>query len=151
MPQSFAQIYLHIVFSTKSRQRFLIADQLREQLHAYIVGICKYQDSPALVVGGTEDHIHLLCCLDRQKTVANLIRDVKSGSSKWVKQQNKNLHHFEWQAGYGAFSISPSHLETLKRYIANQMEHHHKESFQDELRRLFQKYNVDFDERYVWD
>ena len=151
MPQSFAQIYLHIVFSTKSRQRFLIADQLREQLHAYIVGICKCQDSPALVVGGTEDHIHLLCCLDRQKTVANLIRDVKSGSSKWIKQQNKNLHDFEWQAGYGAFSISPSHLETLKRYIANQMEHHHKESFQDELRRLFQKYNVDFDERYVWD
>ena len=103
------------------------------------------------MVGGTEDHVHLLCCLDRQKTVANLIRDVKSGSSKWIKQQNPRLRDFEWQTGYGAFSISPTHLIMLKQYIANQMEHHHKESLQDELRRLFRKYDVNYDERYVWD
>jgi len=151
MPQSFAQIYLHIVFSTKTRQRFFIAAPFREQLHAYIAGICNNQDSPAIVVGGTEDHVHLLCCLDRQKTVANLIRDVKSGSSKWIKQQNPRLRDFEWQTGYGAFSISPTHLIMLKQYIANQMEHHHKESLQDELRRLFRKYDVNYDERYVWD
>jgi len=93
----------------------------------------------------------LLCCFDRQKTIAGLVRDVKSGSSKWLKQQYPHLRDFEWQAGYGAFSISPSHKEILKRYIANQMEHHRKESFQDELRRLLKKYGVDFDERYVWD
>ena len=104
----------------------------------------------AIIVGGAEDHIHIACSFPRQLTVSNFMRDLKRESSKWIKTQRTDLASFAWQDGFAAFSLSPSHLETIKVYIANQMEHHRKESFQDEMRRVFQKYNVTFDEKYVW-
>ena len=134
MSQSLVQVYLHIVFSTKDRRPFLRDQMLRERTHAYLAGICKNQGAPSLKVGGTADHVHILCRM-----------------SKWVKQQSPHASSFYWQAGYGAFSVSPSHADALVEYIENQEEHHRRESFQDEFRRLCEKYGIELDERYAWD
>jgi REP element-mobilizing transposase RayT len=151
MSQSLSQIYLHIVFSTKNRKRYLQDKHLRAKTHAYLAGICKNLDSPALLVGGVEDHAHLLCRFSKNITVAVFLRELKRDSSKWIKTESDQVPDFHWQAGYGAFSISPSHTGVLKEYIARQEEHHRSESFQDEFRRLCTKYGVPIDERYVWD
>ncbi len=150
MPQSLAQIYLHIVYSTKDRRPFLADLELRERTHAYLAGICRNHDSPAIIIGGVQDHVHLLCRLGRTITIADLVRELKRDSSKWAKEQAPGLGLFQWQAGYGTFSVSPSHVEPLKRYIARQDDHHRRESFQDEFRRLLNKYGIEYDERYVW-
>jgi len=151
MPQSLVQIYLHIVFSTKLRQPFLKDKEFRERTHAYLAGACKNMHCPALIVGGVEDHIHILCRFGKEIAVSDFNRDLKRESSKWVKEEQPALADFYWQAGYGAFSISPSHTEPVQRYIANQEEHHRQETFQDEFRRLCKKYGLEIDERYVWD
>jgi REP element-mobilizing transposase RayT len=151
MPQSLAQIYLHLVFSTKHRHAFLKDEELRQRVHAYLVGICKNLDCPSLKTGGVADHVHILCRFGKGAELKNLLRDLKRDSSKWVKTQEPRLADFHWQLGYGAFSISPSHVEALKQYIANQEEHHRQETFQDEFRHLCRKYRLDIDERYVWD
>ncbi|MEZ6054516.1 MAG: IS200/IS605 family transposase [Planctomycetaceae bacterium] len=151
MPQSLAQIYLHIVFSTKDRRPFLQNESLRDELHKYLGGICRKLGAPSLIIGGVEDHVHLLCRFSRTLTVADLVRDLKRDSSKWIKPKEAGVKTFDWQSGYGAFSVSPSHVEALTVYIANQIEHHRSETFQDEFRRLCQKYGVAVDERYVWD
>lgn len=119
-------------------------------LHAYLAGICSNQKSPALIVGGVEDHVHLLCRLGKTIDISTLIRETKKDSSEWVKSE-LSIPNFYWQSGYGAFSISPGHVEQLTDYIANQEEHHRRESFQDEFRRLCKKYGLEIDERYVWE
>lgn len=152
MAQSLANVYLHIVYSTKDRVPFLKDKKLREETHAYLSGACKNLDSPSLQVGGSVDHVHILCTLSRKYTISDLIRELKRESSKWVKTKGSPfLTDFHWQSGYGVFSVSPSHLGALRKYIANQNEHHVKETFQDEFRRLLQKYNIDYNEKYVWD
>jgi REP element-mobilizing transposase RayT len=151
MSQSLTQIYLHLVFSTKNREPFFRDSALRAATHAYLGGVCRNLDSPSLIVGGIEDHVHLLCRLSKTLSVAELIRELKRDSSKWLKEQGAALSSFYWQAGYGAFSLSPSHVEPVRRYIATQEEHHRRETFRDEFRRLLRKYGVDYDERYVWD
>jgi putative transposase len=147
MPQSLAQIYLHIVFSTKDRRPFFRDKSFRDRLHAYLAGICDNQDSPSIRVGGVEDHVHILCRLSKTLDVAALVREIKRDSSKWIKDENPRLGDFHWQNGYGAFSISPSHVEAVKEYILNQEDHHRRESFQDEFRRLCAKYHLPIDER----
>jgi REP element-mobilizing transposase RayT len=149
MPQSLAQIYLHSVFSTKNRIPFLKDKTFRASPHAYLAGICKNLESPALIIGGVEDHVHLLT--RHSKNLAVFIREIKRSSSKWVKQERRDLADFHWQAGYGAFSVSPSHVPALTEYIRNQEHHHLRHTFQDEFRRLCEKYGVPIDERYVWD
>jgi REP element-mobilizing transposase RayT len=151
MPQSLVQLYVHIVFSTKHRSPSLNDRAFRDRTHAYLKGICDNQGSPSLRVGGTEDHVHILCRLSKTLDVATLIRELKRESSKWIKDENPELADFYWQNGYGAFSVSPSHVAALIEYIINQEEHHRRESFQDEFRRLCKKYGVAIDERYVWD
>jgi putative transposase len=151
VPQSLVQIYVHIVFSTKNRQPFLRDPTFRQRTHAYLRGICENQGSPSLRIGGTEDHVHILFRLSNTLDVATLIRELKRDSSKWIKDENPLLADFHWQNGYGAFSISPSHVDALIEYIVNQEEHHRRETFQDEFRRLCKKYGVAIDERYVWD
>jgi REP element-mobilizing transposase RayT len=151
MPQSLVQIYIHIVFSTKDRQPFLHDAKFRNRLHAYLNGVCENHHSPSLKIGGVDDHIHILSRLSKTLDVATLIRELKRDSSKWIKDENPELQEFYWQNGYGAFSISPSHVPALIEYIANQEEHHRTESFQDEYRRLCKKYGIEIDERYVWD
>lgn len=150
-PQSLVQIYLHLVFSTKHRQPFLREDAFRGRLHGYLVGILKNLGCPSLTTGGVEDHVHILCRFGKGVEVQDLLRDLKRDSSKWLKDERPQLADFHWQLGYGAFSISPSHVEALQQYIARQPEHHRHETFQSEFRRLCRKYGVEIDERYVWD
>ena len=100
---------------------------------------------------GPEDHVHILCRLARTLSVANLLLELKRDSSKWMKRQSAGLRAFHWQNGYGAFSVSPSHVNALKEYIGKQLEHHRHESFQDEFRRFCRKYGLEIDERYVWE
>jgi len=149
MPQSLAQLYVHLVFSTKNRTPFLKDKNVREQLHRYIAGICRNQDCPSLAVGGVEDHIHILCRLSKNIAVSDLVRELKRDSSSWIKTDQPSLAEFHWQSG--AFSVSPGHVPALKQYIQNQEEHHQRETFQDEFRRLLRKYGIPYDERYVWD
>lgn len=151
VPQSLAQIYVHIVYSTKNRFPWLRRDTLREDLFGYLVGGCLNLKCPSQRIGGYHDHIHILCSLGRTMSVADLVRELKKSSSEWLKEQDESLKDFYWQAGYGAFSVSPSHVPALIEYIKNQPEHHAQESFQDEFRRICAKYGVEIDERYVWD
>jgi REP element-mobilizing transposase RayT len=151
MPQSLAQIYVHIIFSTKNRQPFLADRTLRARVHAYLVGICKQQDSPSLIIGGALDHVHILCRLSKTCDLASLVRELKRDSSKWIKGEYRDLADFHWQQGYGAFSVSPTHIEPLTQYVRNQEEHHKRTSYQDEFRRLCKKYGLVLDERYAWD
>ena len=151
MSQSLVRIYVHLVFSTKNRHLFLTDKNIRKECHAYLAGTCKNLASPSLLVGGTEDHVHILCMLSKVEKLADLIRELKRESSQWLKTKGAALGDFYWQNGYGAFSISPSHVDGLKKYIGNQEEHHRRETFQDEFRRFLAKYGIEYDERYVWD
>jgi REP element-mobilizing transposase RayT len=151
MPQSLAQIYLHLVFSTKDRRPFFRDEVIRDEMHCYLGGACNNLDCPVLCVGGVADHIHLLCRLGRTISVADLVKGLKRESSQWAKTKSADLTEFYWQNGYGAFSLSPAHVDQVREYIANQQEHHREVTFQDEFRQLLTKYGLDWDERYVWD
>ena len=151
MPQSLAKILVHIVFSTKDRRPFLRDLALREELHRYLGGILSQHDCQPIIVGGVEDHVHLLCALSRTCAAAEMVKEIKRGSSLWLKTKTLDLSDFAWQTGYGIFSIGFSQIQTVREYIANQPEHHRKVSFQDEFRELLRRYEIDFDERYVWD
>ncbi len=150
MPQSLAQILVHLVFSTKNREA-LLGDDIRDELHAYIGGIAEHQRGTLLKAGSVVDHIHLLIAHPRTCAPADLVQEIKTGSSKWLKTKSASYAHFHWQGGYGIFSISPAHRPALEKYIGNQAEHHRVVTFQDEFRNLLQKYGIDCDERYVWD
>jgi len=151
MAQSLAKILVHMIFSTKERRPFLRDKGLREELHRYLGGILIQHDSQPLIIGGVEDHVHILATLPRTSSPADLIKEVKRGSSLWLKSKSPALHDFAWQNGYGVFSIGASQVEPVRRYIADQEQHHLKVSFQDEFREFLRKYEVEFDERYVWD
>jgi REP element-mobilizing transposase RayT len=151
MSQSLVRIYAHLIFSTKNRQPFLRDKGIRGECHAYLAGACRNLGSPSLIVGGVDDHVHILCFLSKVQPISDVIRELKRESSQWLKTKGPELASFYWQSGYGGFSISPSHVEGLKEYIAKQEEHHRQETFQDELRRFLKKYGLEYDERYVWD
>lgn len=152
MPQSLAQIYVHIVFSTKDRTPWLREEALRGELYAYMATILRDNvDSPALVIGGVEDHVHALVRLSRKFPVMKVIQESKVETSKWLKRQPAIPSDFAWQAGYGAFSVSASMVDDVKRYVRCQAEHHRESSFQDEFRELCRRHGVDLDERYAWD
>ena len=151
MPQSLSIVYIHLVFSTKGRQPFLRDKAVRDSLHAFLGNTSKKLDCPPLIVGGVEDHVHLLCRFGRTITQAEWVKELKRVSNGWVKEQGSDYGHFEWQGGYADFSVSQSNLDQVKKYIGNQEKHHRKISFQDELRALFRKHDQAWDERYVWD
>jgi putative transposase len=151
MPQSLAKILVHTVFSTKDRRSSLRDRALREEAHHYLGGILTHLDCQPLIVGGVEDHVHLLCALSRTCDAATMVKEVKRGSSLWLKTRGPELNDFAWQNGYRIFSIGFSQLGAVRDYIAGQGEHHRKTSFQDEFRQLLHRYEMAFDERYVWD
>ena len=150
MPQSLSSILIHIIFSTKMRQKWIQPEVIKD-LHSYMAGIMQSYDSYTHEIGGIDDHVHLLISLPRTLALCKLIEEVKKGSSKWVKTKGKFYEDFAWQKGYGAFSIGQSNYDALRKYIQNQQEHHREISFQDEYRNFLKKYRVDFDEKYVWD
>ena len=150
MPRSLVKNYLHITFSTKGRESF-IDKSIQKKLFAYLAGICNKMECHALEVGGVEDHVHILCLLSKKVALVKLLEEVKKNSSKWMKTQGEKYQNFYWQIGYGAFSVNPSEIEIVRTYIQNQEEHHKKKTFQEEFRAFLKKYNVEYDERYVWD
>ena len=150
MSQSLVKNLIHLVYSTKDR-RPLINENIRAGLHAYQAGIFKQHDCPALIIGGVDDHVHALFSLSKNLALKAIVEEVKKGSSKWIKTQGPEFSTFYWQAGYGAFSVSQSNVEAVSKYIETQEAHHGTASFQDELRALFRRHEIEFDERYVWD
>ena len=150
MPQSLSVVYLHLVFSTKERRPFLRDEIVRNSLHSYLGGISKQLDCAPIICGGIEDHVHLLARLGRTITQAEWVKELKRVSNLWLKKEHE-IRLFEWQGGYACFSVSQSNLEQVKKYIANQAEHHKKINFQDELRLLLRRYRVEWDERYIWE
>ncbi len=150
MPQSLTKIYLHIVFSTKHRQP-LIDGRIEKALHEYLGGICRQLECPPVQIGGYYDHVHILCNLSKKITVIKLLEEIKKGSSKWIKTQGDDYGVFYWQDGYAAFSVSHLDLPPITEYISNQRKHHNEQTYQDECRALFKKYNMEYDEKYLWD
>jgi putative transposase len=151
MPQSLSQLYVHLVFSTKDRRQ-LISDKIAPDLWSYMATVffeeCR---SPAKLIGGVEDHGHVLFNLSRTWCVADVVQVVKTSTSKWMKKQDPLLRQFSWQTGYGAFSVSKSNLWRVEEYIRNQKEHHRRRDFKTEFRGLLKKHDVEYDERFVWD
>jgi REP element-mobilizing transposase RayT len=150
MSQSLSAVYIHLVFSTKYRYPFLRDSGLRKDLHAYLGGSSKNLDCPPLLVGGVEDHVHLLARFGRTITQAEWVKELKRVSNLWLKEE-AGLRQFSWQSGYADFSVSQSNVDRVKTYIANQERHHRKITYQDEVRGLLTKHGMEWDERYVWD
>ena len=151
MPQSLAQVIIHIVFSTKNRDPFLSDDDIRKEMHSYLGGTCNNLDCPVIVIGGVSDHVHIILKFSRNISIAKLVGEIKRSSSKWIKTKGGTLTKFSWQNGYGVFSVGRSEIERVKSYILNQEEHHRKRSFQDEYREFLREYEIEYDEKYVWD
>ena len=150
MPQSLANVLVHVVFSTKNRSPFIAPDS-EDELYRYLATAFRTCQCPAHKVGGTADHVHIVCSLARTVSIADLLAAAKADSSKWIKTKGPRYADFAWQAGYGAFSIGQSQLGRVSEYIAAQGEHHRARTFQDEFRGLLKRYEIEYDERYVWD
>lgn len=152
MPQSLAKVTVHIVYSTKNREPWLRDPDFRTELYAYNATVLKNDvDSPTILINGIEDHIHILCQLSRKFPIMNVIKASKTETSKWIKKKDPDMKQFQWQSGYGIFSVSESNVGQVKQYIANQEEHHKMMTFQDEFREICRRHGIEIDERYVWD
>ena len=149
MGQSLSKVYVHITFSTKNRHPF-IDENVKKELFEYIGGVCKGLECNPVRVGGHKDHIHILCTLSKKISQMKLLEEVKKKSSKWIKSKGNQYYDFYWQDGYGIFSVNSSETAVVTQYIDNQDKHHTKKSFEDELRAFLRKYNIDFDEKYIW-
>lgn len=150
MPQSLSNVLVHLVFSTKNREP-LIRAPVESELHAYGTTVLKNAGCPTLALNGTADHIHVLFNLSRVKSIAEVVEDLKTSTSKWIKTKGSDYQGFHWQAGYGAFSVSKSNVAEVVEYIRRQKEHHAVRSFQEEFRLLLERHDVEYDEKYVWD
>ena len=150
MPQSLSQLYSHLIFSTKDRYPFLKVD-LRQRVHAYLATTLRDMGSQYVVVGGVEDHVHVLFDMGRIHAAKDFVENLKRESSKFIKTLRPNLDKFFWQRGYGIFSVSPTHRESVVSYINSQEEHHRIKTFQEEYREFLNRYGIKFDEQYVWD
>ncbi len=150
MANTYTQIYLHIVFSVKRRQN-LIQKTWKEELYKYICGIANGKDQKIYAIGGVSDHIHILISIRPTIAVSDLVRDIKANSSKWINEKGFLLNKFQWQEGFGAFSYARSELDTIIRYINNQEQHHQKKTFKTEYLDLLQQFNVEYDEKYLFE
>ncbi len=150
MAQTLVKIYIHIVFSTKNRDD-LILPEIEKELFAYIGGVLRKHGSILLAANGTANHIHLLISQSKNICLSDLLRELKKASSLWIKTKDARFGNFKWQAGFGAFSIGHSQIETVKNYIGRQKEHHRAELFENEYRKFLRKYEIEFDERYFLD
>lgn len=146
---TYSRLLVHIVFSTKERHPW-ITDEIRPQLHAYLGGIARNFDATAISVGGVSDHVHLLIALPTKLAVADGVRTLKSNSSGWIHDRWPD-RLFQWQIGYGAFSVSESNQDAVVRYIENQIEHHRQRTFQEEFLELLSRHRIEHDPRYVWE
>lgn len=151
MGQSLSQLYIHLTFCTKNRYPF-IKPGIEDRLHPYISGILKNLDSPVLAINSAPDHIHILFRLSKNYALAKVVEEVKKQSSKWIKGLDPSLSKFTWQIGYGAFSVSGGMLETVKKYIEKQKEHHAKKTYMEEVEEFIKAYDViEYDAKYFWE
>jgi len=151
MAQSLSRLWTHLIFSTKDRFLFLTDQQIQGDMHAYLATVLRSHDCETLDVGGTNDHVHCLFALSRKHSISEVVKEIKRTSSGWIKDVAPRCAKFHWQNGFGAFSVSQSHLDSVLQYIDRQEEHHRRVTFQDEFRAFLRKYYIEYDERYVWD
>ena len=150
MGQSLSQLYVHLTFGTQKRIP-MIKEEFSAPLHSYIAGIHKNFESPALIINSVADHIHILFRLSKNYSLSRIVEEVKKNSSKWAKDQQNGHQKFTWQKGYGAFSISSSHVERVTKYISNQKEHHAKNSYKQEVEEFIHNYDViEYSSEYFW-
>lgn len=150
MANTYTQIYLHVVFAVQNRQ-CLIDKNWKDELYKYICGIVNSKGQKIYAIDGVSDHIHFLLSLKPDIALSEIIREVKSNSSKWVNAKQFVRSRFKWQEGFGAFSCSASHLDKVIAYINNQEKHHRKKTFKEEYLELLEKFNIEFDEKYLFE
>ena len=146
---TYTQIYIHIVFAVEGRQS-LIRVEHKEELHKYITGIIQKKEQKVIAINSMPDHIHVLIGMKPNAVLSDLVRDVKTGSSKFINGKNWVTGRFNWQEGFGAFSYSHSQLDTVAGYVMGQEKHHSKKSFRDEYLEMLKKFNVKYDMKYVF-
>jgi REP element-mobilizing transposase RayT len=150
MSQSLAKLLVHLIYSTKNREPIL-RDDIHNELLRYSAGILKELESPAILINSVEDHVHILYSHSKNYSPSKIVEEVKKGSSKWLKTKGPAYAGFHWQSGYGAFSVSQSGVAEVVKYIEGQKEHHRRKTFQEEYHEFLKRYEVPYDERYVWD
>jgi REP element-mobilizing transposase RayT len=148
MPNTYSQLYAHVVFSVKKREN-LISINWKEKLYQYITGIIKNKNQKLMIINGMPDHLHLLIGFNPDCSLSDLVRDIKSNASKWINENHFVKGKFEWQTGFGAFSVSPLQIKNVIKYIANQEEHHRKKSFQKEYIQFLQESGIEFKMEYL--
>ena len=149
MANTYTQIYPHVVFAVEGRQS-IIPREKKEELHKYITGIVQQNNHKMIIINGMPDHLHIVVGMRPTQSVADLLQDIKGGSSKWINDNMLVIGKFQWQEGYGAFSYSRSHVPAVIRYIQNQEAHHKKETFSDEYRRLLKAFEIDYEEQHIF-
>lgn len=149
MANTYTSLHYHIVFSTKNRRPWIGAD-LEQRIWEYLGGIARENDMKALQIGGVEDHVHVVLGAPPVIAVSKAVQLLKGGSSKWIHETFLALAGFEWQDGYGAFSVSKSQLPEVIEYVANQREHYRVRTFQEEYRAFLERHGIEYDERYLW-
>lgn len=150
MPNTYTQMYVHVIFAVKRRES-LISPKFKENLYAYITGITKNKDQKVLAINGMPDHIHMLIGFKPDCNLSELIRDIKANSSKWINQNDFLKNKFEWQSGFGAFTIGHSKIATVANYITNQENHHHKKTFREEYIDFLNAYKIQFKPEYIFE
>src|SRR6266571_1545892 len=150
MGHSYTNLLYHIVFSTKDREGWL-DEEISPRLYEYLGGAMNSEGGVGIRINGCPDHIHLLAKLRQDKAVSDVLRAIKANSSGWIHRTFRGFRGFEWQSGYGAFTVSQSQAEKVQRYIANQQRHHQRVSFKEELVALLEAHGIEYDERYLWD
>ena len=150
MPGTFSQIYIQVVFAVKGREN-LIGKTWKEELHKYMAGIIKGKEQKPIIVNGMPDHIHAFIGLRPSKAISDLVRDLKNNSSNFINEKKWMKGKFSWQEGYGAFSYSHSQIENVYNYILNQEEHHKKKTFREEYIDLLKKFNVEYNNKYLFE
>ena len=150
MSQSLAYLRCHVVFSTRNRTPTIVPG-IRPRLYEYIAGTLRRRGSKLLEAGGTADHVHLLISLSKRASISSAVREAKSNSSRWVHKTFPDLSDFRWQGGYGAFAVSYSGLDNVKRYILRQQDHHRTLPYEEEFIALLDEHEIEYDEKHLWD
>src|SRR5665648_11088 len=150
MPGTFSQIYIHIVFAVKNRDS-LIHSSWEERLYQYITGVVQNKGQKMLAINGVNNHIHFMIGMKPSCCLSDLVREVKKSSNEWIKENRLNKYRFNWQEGFGAFSYSHSQLDQVIKYVMNQKEHHKKKGFREEYLDLLKKFEIEYDEKYLFE
>ncbi|MBK8954182.1 MAG: IS200/IS605 family transposase [Saprospiraceae bacterium] len=150
MANTYTQLYVHVVFAVKGRTN-IISTKWKEKLYQYITGIVTNKNQKLMIINGMPDHVHILIGIKPDCNLSELIRDIKSNSSRWVNENKHVVGKFEWQTGYGAFTIGQSQIATIAKYILNQEAHHKKKTFREEYIDFLKVYEIDFKPEYIFD